>query len=421
MLGILWLTVHFLGEEGRGEIAIFNVNLSFVILINGLVGSSVIVYLTPRTNFYNLLIPACAWALISSILSPLLLQNIFHFVGKTFNIDTVSLGLENTEYYFLLVICSFLGSMFEYHYMVLIGKNEIFKANLLNFIRNLFIVLSMVFIFVNLGIAGDVYGYFVSMVFAYFMGYLVSLYFILKLPDSIRNLSELKKYSKQIIQLGFIDQLSNILQFFNKRLPMYTLYMVYGKGNTGVLSVAITLSESFWFLSQSVSTVQYAEIANNKNAEKSQEISLKMFRLSLVLLFLGMFGLLIFPQQFYVWLFKKEFVDFWLLLCLLSVGTVAYGAAGILNHYFSGIGKFQENVYSNLISLFFTIFIGCTWLIPTLGMKGAAISTSISYLILLIYLTISFRMKTKKPFSSFIPKRADLKELIQLIKNSLKK
>ena len=144
MLAVLWLTVKFLGDIGRGEIAIFTANLALVILINGFIGSSVIVYLTPRTNFYNLLIPAYIWAAISSVFSPMLLQLLFTFSADYYKLDIKGLNLQNTGYYYLLVICSFLGSLFEYHYMVLLGKQKILSANLLNFIRHFALLIFLV-------------------------------------------------------------------------------------------------------------------------------------------------------------------------------------------------------------------------------------------------------------------------------------
>ena len=421
MLGVMWLTVHFLGNEGRGEIAIFTANLTLVILLNGFIGSSVIVYLTPRTNFYKLLIPAYVWAAFSSLLAPLFLQNFFSFLADYYHLDIKNLSLQNTAYYYLLVVCSFLGSMFEYNYMVLLGKQRIRTASYLNFLRNFVLLLLLIYFFYFSGFGGDVYGFFLAMIITYFIGTAYSFVFIAQQKDSIFDLGGFWTSVREIIKLGFVDQLSNVLQFLNKRIPMYALILLYGKGPTGVLSVAITLAESFLFLTQSISTVQYSEIANSTDHNFNTNITQKLFRLSLVALASAMLAITLVPEQFYIFMFKIQFAEVKELIGLLSVGIISFGTANILNHYFSGIGKFAENVYSNLLALTVTIFVGCYYLIPTYGMWGAAIVPSISNLVLVSYLMISFKIKTKSSFKAFLPKRADAIDFLSLVRVLFKK
>jgi O-antigen/teichoic acid export membrane protein len=421
MLAVLWLTVHFLGDAGRGEVAIFTANLTLVILINGFIGSSVIVYLTPRTNFYNLLIPSYIWAIVSSIFSPMLLKHLFVFLGEFYGLNIKELHLENTNYYYLLVVCSFLGSMFEYHYMVLLGKQKIVKANLLNFIRQVILLLLLLYFFYYSGFEGDVFGFFLAMIITYFIAFVYSCVLIIKEPDSLFQLTDFWKTLGSIVKLGFIDQVSNVLQFLNKRIPMYSLFLLYGKGITGVLSVAIALSEAFLFLTQSVSTVQYAHISNTNNASNNIQISIKLFRLSLVALSIAMLGLLVLPDQFYVFLFKQEFSDVRSLIAVLAVGIIAYGVSNILNHYFSGIGKFEQNVYCNVLSLAFTIGLGAYYLVPKYGIWGAALTPTVANLILLLYLIIAFLIKTKSRPRVLIPQKEDLLEFKTLLLETIKK
>ena len=239
---------------------------------------------------------------------------------------------------------------------------------------------------------------------------------IVKEPDSIFKLIGFKETLVQIIKLGFIDQLSNVFQFLNKRIPMYVLYMMYGKGITGVLSVAITLSEAFLFLTQSISTVQYSHISNNDNKQSNIQITSKLFRLSLAALTIAMAGLLVLPDAFYVFVFKKEFADVRSLIAILAVGIISFGCSNILNHYFSGIAKFEQNVFSNLLALLVTVGLGCYYLVPKYGIWGAALTPSISNLILLLYLTLMYKVKTRSNLCDLLPKGSDAFDFIKLLK-----
>ena len=108
-------------------------------------------------------------------------------------------------------------------------------------------------------------------------------------------------------------------------------------------------------------------------------------------------------------------------IALLSIGIISLGSSSILNHYFSGIGKFEQNVYSNLLGLLATIFIGCVYLIPTYGIWGAAITPTISYTIISIYLAITFKIKTKVSFLELIPKASDFSAFLSLVTTQFKK
>lgn len=421
MLGVLLLTVRFLGDVGRGEIAIFNANLALTIILNGFIGSSVIVYLTPQTNFYKLLIPSYIWAGIFSLVSPFLIKTLFVFLADYFGHGIAGLHLQNTSYYWLLVLCTFMGSLFECNYMVLLGKERIKSATFLNFSRNVVLALALLFMFYYSGFENDVYVFFVSLTFAYLIGLIISFVMIFRLKDSIFDLKGFWTTFKQLLQMGFVDQWSNVLQFLNKRLPMYSLFMIFGKADAGVLSVAITLTEAFLFLPQSLATVQYSKISNTEDEKFNARITEKMFRFSIVILSFCVLSLLLVPNQLYILVFKEGFEELKTVIAFLSVGVITFGSGTIFNHYFSGVGRFEQNVYSNLLGLAITISAGCFYLIPTYGIWGAAITPTLSYLVVLLFLMVSFKLKNKTPLLAFIPARADINDFLCLVITTFKK
>lgn len=414
---ILFMTANILGIEGKGEKSIFMANLTLVILLNGFIGSSVIVYLTPKVNFYKLLVPSYVWAVFSSFLSPLLLSVLFNSIASFYDSSPDTLDLESTSYYFYLVTASFMGSVFEFHSMVLLGKQKITQMNLLSFIKTCAIGITLL-LFFHVFQMKTVESYFIAVNLAYVLGTSISIIMILKLPErfTVKNLSSVLK---RLVRLGFIDQFSNVIQFLNRRLPYYPLLLLYGEGDVGILSVGVALSEAILFLPQSISTVQYAKISNSTDKDYNISISVKMFRLSLVILTAGLLFLLLFP--FYDLLLTDNFEMVKDVIALLSIGIINLGASSILNHYFSGIGKFEQNVYSNLLGLLATIFIGCAYLIPTYGIWGAALTPTISYTVINIYLAISFVIKTKTPFLDFIPKGSDFSYFLQVVSTQFKK
>lgn len=425
---VLFLVTNYLLTDGKGETAVFMANMAFVILVNGLVGSSVIIYLTPKTNFYNLLIPSYLWAAISSIGTPILFSLFMPGVVDWFSsyagleIESSIWGFEfiKSPYYLLLILCSFLGSAFEYNYMVLIGKERISLAQILNVSRNVILALVLWYVFVVEEIH-DVYAYFLALFFSYALGFIASLITIFTLPEKF-TLKNFAQTLRSLIKLGFIDQSSNILQFLNKRLPLYYLtYILLDKDAAGIFSTVATITEATLFLPQAVSVVQYSKISNSTDTSFNVSISEKMFRFNLVLLVAGLSILSFLPSKLFVFLFSEGFKPVGELIPYMAVGLVFFGSTSIFNHFFSGTGKFEENVYSNLLGLIATIMVGCFWLIPTYGLVGATLTPSVSYLVISVYLILSFLKKTDSTLSKLIPKKEDFTEFKELVFSRFKK
>ncbi len=76
-LGIVILTTHMLGSEGRGEISLITADVGLVILFSQLVGGASLVYLYPRSHPFQLLFSAIVW----SIISPLIILPIMQVLG----------------------------------------------------------------------------------------------------------------------------------------------------------------------------------------------------------------------------------------------------------------------------------------------------------------------------------------------------
>src|SRR5688572_7666686 len=63
---IVILTAQNLGAAGRGEISLFVANIALVLLFTSILGGTGLTYLTPRTNIYQLVLPAYVWSAVMS-------------------------------------------------------------------------------------------------------------------------------------------------------------------------------------------------------------------------------------------------------------------------------------------------------------------------------------------------------------------
>jgi Na+-driven multidrug efflux pump len=98
-------------------------------------------------------------------------------------------------------------------------------------------------------------------------------------------------------------------------------------------------------------------------------------------------------------------------LLILLPGVFLMSFAGTLSSYVSGTGRVIFATYGSLAAVVVNIALNL-FLIPRMGIAGAALASTISYSLETIYITIVFMTLSKKSFpQTFIPKSQDLRDL----------
>ncbi|MCP4521138.1 MAG: hypothetical protein GY827_05550 [Cytophagales bacterium] len=395
----LIITSQTLGAEGRGFISIFVASMTFIILINGLVGSSAIVYLTPRTNFYKLLLPSYLWAIFSNCLCVYLIHIAPNFINPWIENPIYHITPIPNEYLWALWTFALLSTLTHLHLMVALGKQQIQFYNILAFLQIGLLTLSLsIFLLILKQYTVDSFIY--SMYITHGMTFLASFYILYVQPEKI-ELRKIKVAIKAVVHYGVIDQLSNIIQFLNSRSSYYFLLYYVGQKDIGVFSATVTLSEAVFLVTRSIAMVQYSKVSNTKQSDKNIDLTLQLFKINGMLLIVCTTFLCLTPPIVFEWVFGKDFSQISDTLKYIAVSTVMVGCYSIINHYFSGIGKFQYNVYATLLGLIVTVF-GCYFLIPNYGIKGAGITVSIANTVLFIYILIAFKRQSKLEWKEFL-------------------
>ena len=86
----------------------------------------------------------------------------------------------------------------------------------------------------------------------------------------------------------------------------------------------------------------------------------------------------------------------------------------ILGRFFSGTGRQKINTINTFIGLIFTVGLGL-WLIPQYGVQGAAISASVSYLSMFLFIAYQLKSKSQLSFKAFFPNGDDWKLIRKLV------
>ncbi len=374
------LLSQFLGTEGKGKAALLILNISFINLFTNIMGGAALVYLAPRFHTFTLLIVSYIWIpLIVAILG--LIYYISDYTITALDIHT-------------FVLATILG-WFNTNTNLLLGKQKTHTFNILSVVQ-IFITLIYLLIAFYGNIGEQQYSDYVTALYiGYIASFLASFLYTSKELERNYAISGLKEILRRFIWHGGYIQLANLGQLLIYRASYYMIGYFHSLSPLGIYSNAIAIAESIWIVSRSISTIQYSEIANEKDINVSKQKTIKLRKTNL-LISIGLVAIVCFlPDSFYTYLFGRNFTGLQQIIWALAPGIVAFSYANLNSHFFSGIGKNHINTIISFSGFGLTAIIGLV-LIPSYSSIGAAITASLVYIITAIAGDIVFIRTTNK-------------------------
>lgn len=356
--GLGFLTIilisQILGVEAKGEQAIMVYNINLLLMLFTLIGNSTLIYLTPRKDFSNLIIPSFLWIVITAILVSLFFPNVCVFIAV-------------------------LAAISEINQFLLLGKQKISQANILKLIYPL-VSFSYILILWLLNRFDSVEDFITAMLIAYIVSFF---YGIFALRDEYKNIKliskqELTSSFKTLFSLGVTKQIGYIAQSMNYRLCFYILGFYCGETLVGIYSNAVSLSEAVMLFGSSLALVQYSSLSNNEDDSSSKQFSWKMSKINGIFTALALLVLCLLPSEVYSFIFGKGFEEISQAIRILSIGVLPLSIASNFTQYFYAKGNFKISTFASIIGLGVTIIAGLI-LIPKYQLQGAALAATLSY------------------------------------------
>jgi O-antigen/teichoic acid export membrane protein len=398
-LAIVAVAYRVFGAEAYGTVILVILGITFIQLVNNFVGGSVLVYLVPRFNVLNLFILSYVWAAVVAVAGSGLLH---------------VLALIPAEFFFETMLLSLLFSWASVNMMILLGKENIRMYNLLSILQPLGILTGILIFAVLLKKSSPIH-----YIYALFFAYLISLVAgLLSVKRFLRKveLHKIGKPLRSVFKLGGMMQMANIAQFFNYRLSFYLLERFYDASVLGRFAVAVQLAEGMWLIAKSLALVQYSRIANMADdTAYAKRVTLMFLKFTVVATLAMLAVLLLLPLSFFELAFGRDVAHLKPAILFLSPGILVLAAGMILSHYFSGTGRPHYNTIASLIGLV-VVFLAGMALIPLMGINGAGLTASISYLTIFIYQMYWFRKISGASLAEMIISRRDIEIIIRELK-----
>jgi len=397
---------RFLGPAGKGEQGLILATITYIIVFLNLMGGSAIVYLVPRYAYSLIMLPAYIWSVVFS---------------ATFYFVLIFTNLVDPQFIIHICFLSALQAITSVNSTILIGKEKIKTANLIAFLQPLIIVISLVvfFLFMN---QQSIHSYILSLYISFGIAFITSLVYLSKYAGKFK-LHHLGGYFlvvKDLLRFGVLNQLAHVFQLISFRMSFYWLEDLYSTSEVGIYSNGTSLAESIWLVGRSINLVQYARIANTNDLDYSRQLTIMLTKATLIISIVLLGIMVLLPPEFYVFIFGEGFGEVTNVIRSLAPGILFFNIALIVEHYFSGIGKYHINTMASFIGLIIAI-IFFYFLIPIYGIIGAGVATSVSYLFTAVFVLVYFIKESQTGIINFLPVKSDMSYFFKEIRDVLGK
>ncbi|KFD39073.1 lipopolysaccharide biosynthesis protein [Schleiferia thermophila] len=362
-LVILSINARYIGSEGVGEVALFNLWVSIFLMLSNLPGGSAMVYYAVRYKSSELLATAYIWAVIALVLPMAVL-----WIFPTLLPSPV----------FLLIVLFFYSTGWAHQYL-LVGIEKLHLHNAASLAVNSTLIGALVYQYSVFTPKAE--HYYLALSLGAGAQWLLSLVFLwprLRLEGFDFKINV--QLIKQLLINGFHIQIGNLVQQLNYRFTYFFLEKYQGTGTVGIFAAVVQLGEGIWLLAKSVSLVVYSRVSQNGSDFSAGVLTFVTARWVAVLSGLAILLLAMLPDGVYHRFLGPQYMGLghWMLLMTPAVAILAAGM--IYSHFLAGKGLFFINFLISLLAFIPIVLLG-DFLTSRLGLYGAVLLNTCSYII----------------------------------------
>lgn len=197
---------------------------------------------------------------------------------------------------------------------------------------------------------------------------------------------------RPLINFSILIFTANSIQFLTYKMDIWFLSAYWPKNEVGIYSFTVSIVQLIWLIPAAFHQIIYTESSSNANALDNNVLKWA----KQILIFSSIVGVLL-----YVFLFvvkdnlPKEYHDIYKVAIYILPGIILFSPGMLMSAFFAAKNKVQYNLASTLVG-FVISFILYTSFIPVQGKIGAAIATSISYMLSSVVLMLFYFKKFNK-------------------------
>ena len=238
-------------------------------------------------------------------------------------------------------------------------------------------------------------------------GTIMGLYLLRKQLFEKWDFGVAKEKLGQALSLGVRGQIGNLATFFNYRLDIFIVNYFLDPSQVGLYAVGVLVSESLWQVPQAAAVTllpRTARTLGEKDIAFTCGVVRRVFALTCVSgIVLALLGPWVIPLVFGSRFGPSVPIIWWIL-----PGTTAFAVGKVVSADLAARGKPEFSSMFAFVALAVTVILDLA-LIPRMGISGAALASSVAYLVDAVLLTTALKREIKVDWGDLIfPSAADL-------------
>lgn len=212
-----------------------------------------------------------------------------------------------------------------------------------------------------------------------------------------------KEYAKRAVRFGAKGEASNLITFLGYRVDLLIVTGFLGFAAAGHYVVAFTAVELLWVVPNALGVVLFPRVAASTvgGNEQAVETTAQIVRLTtLLLLAFAVAGAAMAPLVVPL-VFSSQFQASVVPLELLVPGVVLFGLGKVLSADLAGRGRPGITTLANALGLLVMVALDLV-MIPSMGVPGAALASSIAYAVVFVFQARIFTRITGVPVRSLV-------------------
>lgn len=376
------LLARILGAEGRGLLAAILVYPQIMLALSegGMRQAAINFIGQKKATDAEILSALIAYILIAGSIGYAAVFCLIYFFGN-YDIQLTLIFIAAAILPFTLIVNALQG--------FLLGKEDINKFNKAIWIQKVLYVCALFLLYLldNLTVTSALL---ITCLAAFFNVIQMFIYFKREYKTRLSmNWSVLANMFKA----GLVYALAFFLIQANYKLDILLLSWMNAGSSVGEYVVSLQIGELLWQLPGAVLIILISKSANSNSKDMINSLC-KTVRITFFVTFILSLGLLLATYYLAVPVFGNEYSNLFTLILLLCPGLVFATLFKTLNAYYAGQGKPQIALLIMFCSVFVNVVVNII-LIPKYGASGAAIASSISYVISGVFIVLIFSHQEK--------------------------
>lgn len=274
---------------------------------------------------------------------------------------------------------------------ILIASGKIKSYNFLEIMGNLFYpIVTIVFSFFVVVKAQEV---FILLSVGYIIICILSIFCVLKITKG-KAVYDFQ-FMKKSIKYGLKAYIACLFSYLVLKADIIMINYLKGSGDTGIYSLAVSLSDVLYMVSSSVGVVAFPELGKltcmQEKRKLLKEILKKLNIIMFILVIVASLTIVPVIKIAYGKMYYESISVFWVLL----PGVWAMSNVTILNNFFASINRIEVPITAVVVGFAGNIIFNIVW-ITQYGIIGAALASTCSYFIVLLTLGVYLKKELVK-------------------------